>query len=387
MRPWHAKQMADALASARELLRCHPLIDGHNDLPWEIRERFNSDVAMADPASHGNGMHTDLSRMREGGVGAQFWSVYVPGTLAGESAVAATLEQIDLVHRMIDAYPDDLELAVTAEQVRTVVERGKIASLLGAEGGHSISCSTGVLRMLYKLGVRYMTLTHNSNVPWADSATDAPVAGGLTAFGAEVVREMQRLGMLVDLSHVSADTARDVLRIAEAPVMFSHSCARALCDHPRNVPDDVLSQLADNGGICMVAFVPSFVSRRCREWELGAEAEARHRKLDWKDLANRAMIQAEYARDHPRPSAVLADVADHIEHVRAVAGVEHVGIGADYDGTDRLPDGLEDVSCYPALIAELLDRGWSHADCISLVGGNVLRVLGEAESFSQVRPG
>jgi membrane dipeptidase len=387
MRPWHAKQMADALASARELLRCHPLIDGHNDLPWEIRERFNSDVAMADPASNGNGMHTDLSRMRGGGVGAQFWSVYVPGTLAGESAVAATLEQIDLVHRMIDAYPDDLELAVTAEQVRTVVERGKIASLLGAEGGHSISCSTGVLRMLYKLGVRYMTLTHNSNVPWADSATDAPVAGGLTAFGAEVVREMQRLGMLVDLSHVSADTARDVLRIAEAPVMFSHSCARALCDHPRNVPDDVLSQLADNGGICMVAFVPSFVSRRCREWELGAEAEARHRKLDWKDLANRAMILAEYARDHPRPSAVLADVADHIEHVRAVAGVEHVGIGADYDGTDRLPDGLEDVSCYPALIAELLDRGWSHADCIGLVGGNVLRVLGEAESFSQVRPG
>jgi membrane dipeptidase len=375
--------MADALANARELLRHHPLIDGHNDLPWEIRERFNSDVGMPDPASGAGETHTDLPRMREGGVGGQFWSVYVPGTLPGESAVATTLEQIDLVYRMIDAYPDVLELAVTAEQARTAFERGKIASLLGAEGGHSISGSTGVLRMLYKLGVRYMTLTHNSNVPWADAATDDPVAGGLTTFGAEVVREMQRLGMLVDLSHVSADTARDVLRIAEAPVMFSHSCARALCNHPRNVPDDVLSQLAGNGGICMVAFVPAFVSRRCREWELGAEAAARRRNLDWKDLTKRAMIRAEYARDHPRPRAVLAEVADHIDYVRAVAGVEHVGIGGDYDGTDSLPEGLEDVSCYPALIAELLNRGWSHDDCIRLIGGNVLRVLGEAESFSR----
>ena len=374
--------MSDALASARELLRSYPLIDGHNDLPWEIREQFNSDIDAADLAARNLKTHTDLLRMRRGGVGGQFWSVYVPSALQGESAVATTLEQIDLVYRMIDAFPGELQLATTAEEVRIAFAQGRIACLLGAEGGHSISSSLGTLRMLHKLGVRYVTLTHNTNVPWADAATDKAVAGGLTAFGAEVVREMQRIGILVDLSHVSAGTARDVLRIAGAPVMFSHSCARALCDNPRNVPDDILSQLAANGGICMVAFVPSFVSRRCREWDLGAEAQARGRNLDWNDLAVRAMIREEYAKDHPRPRAALIEVADHIDHVRAVAGVEHVGIGADYDGTDSLPEGLEDVSSYPALIAELLNRGWSRDDCVGLIGGNVLRVLREAESWS-----
>jgi membrane dipeptidase len=382
-RPWHADPVTDALVDAEDLLRHYPLIDGHNDLPWEIRERFGSDPRTIGLASLAEETHTDLSRLRRGGVGAQFWSVYVPGTLQGGAAVAATLEQIDLVHRMIHAFPDQLELALTAGDVETSFARGKTASLLGAEGGHSIASSMGVLRMLYKLGVRYLTLTHNFNVPWADSATDDPDIGGLSAFGIEVVREMQIIGMLVDLSHVSADTARDVLHIAEAPVIFSHSCTRAICDNPRNVSDDILSQLAGNGGICMVAFPPAFVSPECYNWDLKVAAEMRLRGLDWKDLALRSMIRAEYAADHPRPKATLSEVADHIDHVRAVAGVDHVGLGADYDGTDRLPEGLEDVSCYPALIVELLNRGWSRGECIRLMGGNVLRVLREAEAFSR----
>lgn len=375
--------MTDALVDVEGLLRRYPLIDGHNDLPWEIRERFGSDPRAIGLASLAEKTHTDLSRLRRGGIGAQFWSVYVPATLQGGAAVTATLEQIDLVYRMIRAFPDQLELTLTAADVENSFARGKIASLLGSEGGHSIASSMGVLRMLHKLGVRYMTLTHNFNVPWADSATDDPGIGGLSAFGTEVVREMQRIGMLVDLSHVSADTAHDVLRIAEAPVIFSHSCTRAICDNPRNVPDDILSQLPDNGGICMVAFPPAFVSPECYNWDLEVAAEMRSRGLDWKDLALRAMMRAEYAADHPRPKATLSEVADHIDHVRAVAGVDHVGIGADYDGTDRLPEGLEDVSCYPALIAELLTRGWTQDECIRLMGGNVLRVLREAESFSR----
>lgn len=363
-------------------MRRHPLIDGHNDLPWEARERFGSDPRTIGLSLTGR-THTDISRLRQGGVGAQFWSVYVPGTLQADAAVTATLEQIDLVHRMIREFPEELELALTATDVESSFARGKVSSLLGAEGGHSIASSTGVLRMLYRLGVRYLTLTHNFNVPWADSATDTPALGGLSALGAEIVREMQRIGMLVDLSHAAADTARDVLRIAEAPVIFSHSCAYALCGNPRNVPDDILSQLAGNGGICMVAFAPPFVSREYYEWDLGVAEEMRSRGLDWKDLALRAVIRAEYAAEHPRPRVALAEVADHIDYVRAVAGADHVGIGADYDGTERLPDGLEDVSCYPALIAELLTRGWSQDDCVRLIGGNLLRVVREAEAFSR----
>ena len=374
---------AAALAMAHGLLRRHPLVDGHNDLAWKIRERFGLDLRQVDLTAPVAGTHTDLPRLRHGGVGAQFWSVYVPGRLQGEAAVTTTLEQIDLVHRMIRCYPDDLELAVTADDVESAFSRGKIASLLGTEGGHSIANSMGVLRMLHRLGIRYMTLTHNLNVPWADSATDDPVTGGLSVFGQEVVREMHRLGMLVDLSHVAASTARDVLQIAEAPVVFSHSGARAVCDHPRNVPDDVLRQLGANGGVCMVTFVPDFVSPRCRAWRLGLEAEMRRRGLDRKNPDVRAVVSGQYSADPPGPRATLSEVADHIDHVRAVAGVDHVGIGGDYDGADDLPDGLEDVACYPALIAELLARGWDQDECARLIGGNVLRVMREAEAVSR----
>ncbi len=374
---------AAALTTARALLRSHPLVDGHNDLAWEIRRRFGSDLCRVDLAAPVTGTHTDLPRLRRGGVGAQFWSVYVPGALQGEAALATTLEQVDLVHRMIDRYPDDLELALSADEVESAFARGRIASLLGAEGGHSIAGSLGVLRMLHRLGVRYLTLTHNVNVPWADSATDAPATGGLSAFGREVVREMNRLGMLVDLSHVADSTARDVLSVTEAPVVFSHSGARAVCDHPRNVPDDVLRRLAANGGVCMVTFVPDFVSPRCRAWTLGLRSEMERRGLDPRDAGQRTAMAAEYVADHPRPRATLAEVADHVEHVRQVAGIDHVGIGGDYDGADDVPDGLEDVACYPALIAELLDRGWSQDECVRLIGGNVLRVLREAEAVAR----
>jgi membrane dipeptidase len=374
---------AVALAAAHALLRRSPLVDGHNDLAWKIRTEIGPDLDQVDLAAPVAATHTDLPRLRRGGVGAQFWSVYVPATLRGEAAVIAVLEQIDLVHRMIGRYPEDLELALSAEEVAAAFSRGRIASLLGAEGGHSIADSFGVLRALHRLGVRYMTLTHNLNVAWADSATDDPVVGGLSAFGREVVREMHRLGMLVDLSHVAADTARAVLRIAEAPVVFSHSGARTVCDHPRNVPDDVLGGLGGNGGVCMVTFVPDFVSPRCRAWSLGLAAEMQRRGLDPKDRTVLARVEAEYLADHPRPRARLSEVADHVEHVRAVAGVDHVGIGGDYDGVDDLPDGLEDVACYPALIAELLVRGWSEDDCARLIGGNVLRALREAEAVSE----
>jgi len=367
------------LDDARALLRRSPLVDGHNDLAWQLREAGSHDLAGTDLAGPVGFTQTDLPRLAAGGVGGQFWSVYVPASLAGEAAVAATLEQIDLVHRMAGRYPDRLELALTAADVERVFAGGRVASLIGAEGGHSIACSLGVLRVFYRLGVRYLTLTHNANVPWADSATDVPAAGGLTAFGRQVVAEMQRLGMLVDLSHTAPATMRDVFDTAEAPVIYSHSSARALCDHPRNVPDELLARLARNNGVCMVTFVPAFVSPPCREWHLGLDAELKRRGLDPWDPAGRAE-RREYARRNPAPRATLAQVADHIEHVREVAGVGHVGIGGDFDGTEDLPDGLADVSCYPALVAELLERGWSEQDCARLAGGNVLRVMREAES-------
>lgn len=371
--------MTSRLDDARALLRRSPLVDGHNDLAWELREAGSQDLAGTDLAGPVGFTQTDLPRLAAGGVGGQFWSVYVPASLAGEAAVAATLEQIDLVHRMAGRYPDRLELALTAADVERVFAAGRVASLIGAEGGHSIACSLGVLRVFYRLGVRYLTLTHNANVPWADSATDVPAAGGLTAFGRQVVAETQRLGMLVDLSHTAPATMRDVFDAAEAPVIYSHSSARALCDHPRNVPDELLARLARNNGVCMVTFVPAFVSQPCREWHLGLDAELKRRGLDPWDPAGRAE-RREYARRNPAPRATLAQVADHIEHVREVAGVDHVGIGGDFDGTEDLPDGLADVSCYPALVAELLERGWSERDCARLAGGNVLRVMWEAES-------
>lgn len=375
-----AARETSLLGQARDLLRRFPLVDGHNDLPWALREQVAGDLSRADISLPFPATQTDLPRLAAGGVGAQFWSVYVPADLAGHAAVTTVLEQIDLVHRMIRRYPGSLELALTAADIGRIFASGKIASLLGAEGGHAIASSLGVLRSLHALGVRYMTLTHNSNVGWADSATDEPVARGLTDFGREVVREMQRTGMLVDLSHVSAATMHDALDVADAPVIFSHSAARALCDHPRNVPDDVLARLAGNGGVCMVTFVPFFVSPACADWQRGLLAEIRRRGGDPRDTSQWAAVQPGWEAAHPMPPATLAQVADHVEHVRDVAGIRGVGIGGDYDGAGSFPAGLADAAGYPALFAELLGRGWTEEDCAALAGGNVLRVLRDAEA-------
>jgi membrane dipeptidase len=374
------------VTGARELLSRHPILDGHNDLPWTLRVADELDLDTTDLAAPVASIQTDWPRLARGGVGAQFWSVFVPADLEGEVAVTTTLEQIDLVHELIRRYPDTLELALTAADAERIMAAGRVASLIGAEGGHSIGSSLGTLRALYALGVRYMTLTHNRNLPWADSATDEPSAGGLTAFGREVVREMQRLGMLVDLSHVSPGTMRDALDTAEGPVLFSHSSALAICDHPRNVPDEILARLPGNGGTCMVNFVPAFVSQACRDWAQEFTEDMKRRGFDLKNVPGRGQLKAERAAweaEHPRPLVTLAEVANHVEHVREVAGVDHVGIGSDYDGVDWLPEGLEDVSRYPALIAELLDRGWSEAECGKLASGNVLRTLRDAEAAAR----
>jgi membrane dipeptidase len=372
-----------SLALARAMLSRFPLIDGHNDLPWAIRDQFASDLERVDLRERVPTTHTDIPRLVEGGIGGQFWSVFVPAQLAGDTAVTAVLEQIDLVHRMVARYPDRFRLALSASDVEKAFADGRIASLLGAEGGHSIAGSLGVLRSLYALGVRYMTLTHNNSVGWASSATDDVIEGGLTDFGRNVVREMQRLGMLVDLSHVAPSTMHAALDVARAPVIFSHSSALALCGNPRNVPDDVLKRLADNGGVCMVTFVPPFVSQECTDWFNGLRAEAKSHGIDPKNIHDMfTVVRPEYEKTHPEPTATIAQVADHVGHVREVAGPYHVGIGGDYDGTPSLPAGLQDVSRYPALFAELLRRGWSEADCKALAGGNILRVLRAAESFA-----
>jgi membrane dipeptidase len=379
--------MSERILQARDLLRRFPLVDGHNDLPWALRERAGEPPGAGDPAAVDltapvPDLHTDLPRLAAGGVGAQFWSVFVPASLSGDTAVTTVLEQIDLARAIIARYPQALEFALTAGDVERIAASGRVASLLGAEGGHAIAGSLGVLRMLYALGVRYMTLTHNRNVGWADSATDQVDAGGLTDFGRAVVREMQRIGMLVDLSHVAPATMHDALDAAAAPVIFSHSSARALCDNPRNVPDDVLARLAGNGGVCMVTFVPAFVSQPCSDWLASLKAEAARRGLDARDFGELFSIRSEWQAAHPEPEATLAQVADHIEHVRDVAGVGHVGLGGDFDGTLDVTVGLEDVSTYPALFAELLDRGWTEADCAALAGGNLLRALYAAESWA-----
>ncbi|MGI9009412.1 MAG: dipeptidase [Streptosporangiaceae bacterium] len=367
--------MTDSLTAARALLAATPVLDGHNDLAWALREESQGgDPAETDIAAPVPFTQTDLPRLAAGGVGAQFWSVYVPAELAGEAAVATTLEQIDLVHRLVARNAGAMEIARTAADAERIMATGKVASLLGAEGGHSIGGSLGVLRALHALGVRYMTLTHNLNIPWADSATDEPACGGLTTFGRGVVAEMQRIGMLVDLSHVAAGTMADALDAATLPVIFSHSSSRAVTDHPRNIPDEILARLPDNGGVAMATFVPMFVSRACRAWELDRVAEAGRRGLDYRSLAVREEL-ADWAERHPMPRATIADVADHLDHMREVAGVDHLGIGGDFDGTSELPDGLTDVSCYPALFAELLTRRWSDADCGKVASGNILRVL------------
>ncbi len=364
----------------RALLRDHPVIDGHNDLPWHARTEAGSDWSRLDVTARRADTHTDLPRLREGGVGGQFWSVYVPGTLRAHEAVTATLEQVDVALRLIEAHPGDLRLATTPAQAAEAIAAGRIASMLGAEGGHSIGDSLGALRALHRLGVRYMTLTHNHNNSWADAATDAPRLGGLSRFGEAVVAEMNRLGMLVDLSHVSPDTMRHALDVSSAPVIFSHSSARAVCDSPRNVPDDVLERLGANGGVCMVTFVTEFVSPEAAAWRHDAMARAQRAGIDHLDLVALKAYQATHCP--PKPAATLAQVVAHVEHVRDVAGVEHVGLGGDYDGTDSLPAGLEDVTGYPRLLAALADRGWSDADLARLTGGNIARAWAGAEQVA-----
>jgi len=370
----------DSQARVTGLLRRHPLIDGHNDLPWEAREQAGYDFDQLDLSTRLGSTHTDLPRLRAGGVGAQFWSVWVPSTLPDGAAVIQTLEQIDAVHQMVARYGDQLGFARTADELEAVFASGRIASLMGAEGGHSIGCSLAALRMLYVLGVRYLTLTHNDNVPWADSATDEPVCGGLSAFGVEVVHEMNRIGMLVDLSHVSADTMRDALAVSEVPVMFSHSSARVVCDMTRNVPDDVLTTLGQKGGVCMVTFVPDFVSPAAGQWRKEAAAAATKAGVKATDYVAFDVFTDTYRTKHAKPTATIDQVVAHIEHVREVAGVDHVGIGGDYDGCADLPIGLEDVSAYPRLFVALADRGWSYQDLTKLAGGNILRVMRAAES-------
>jgi len=368
-----------ALAHARALLSKVILVDGHNDVPWEIRESKTAprDVGAFDLSKTAPG-DTDIPRMRAGGVGAQFWSVFIPGDLPDGRFARTQLEQIDIARRMIAGYPNDLELCLTADDVEKAFAKGRIGSLIGMEGGHALENSLGALRAYYDLGARYMTLTHNVTLDWADAATGEPKHGGLTPFGKEVVREMNRLGMLVDLSHVSPKTMHDALDVSETPVIFSHSSARALVDHPRNVPDDVLARMPKNGGVVMVTFVPPFVSKEVAAWwapVLPQFASANTPEAFEKLRKEREAVAG------PVPRSTLAQVADHIEHVRKVAGVDHVGIGGDF-GTDgsEVTQGLEDASKYPELFAELIRRGWSDADLTKLAGANVLRALRGAEA-------
>ncbi|MGW6911582.1 dipeptidase [Streptomyces sp. NPDC054940] len=374
-----------SLEAARELLREFPVVDGHNDLPWALREQVRYDLDARDIAGdQGAHLHTDIPRLREGGVGAQYWSVYVRSDYAGDKAVSATLEQIDCVRQLLARYPDDLRPALTAADMEAARAEGRIASLMGAEGGHSIANSLATLRALYALGVRYMTLTHNDNIAWADSATDEPGVGGLSAFGREVVREMNRAGMLVDLSHVAPTTMRDALDASTAPVIFSHSSSRAVCDHPRNIPDDVLERLPGNGGVAMVTFVPKFVLQAAVDWTVAADENMRAHGFHHLDTTAEAMkVHRAFEETNPRPVATVSTVADHLDHMREVVGVDHLGIGGDYDGTAFTPDGLSDVSGYPNLLAELLDRGWSKPDLAKLTWQNSVRVLGAAEDVAR----
>ena len=352
----------DFKARALALHKQAPVVDGHNDYPWALRDLDpGKDFSKADISKPVPTLMTDIPRLKQGGVGGQFWSVYTPGTMIGQEAVRVTLEQIDVVHRMVKQWPDTFAFAGSAAEAERVMKSGKIASLIGMEGGHSIDNSLGALRAFYALGARYMTLTHNVNLRWADAAADKPGVGGLSKFGEEVVREMNRLGMLVDLSHVSPDTMEDALRVTEAPVIFSHSSARALCNVPRNVPDNVLEMVKKNGGVVMVTFVPGFISQEVANFDARPEAER-------KGLTP--------------PKATLSQVADHIDHIRKVAGIDHIGIGGDFDGITQVVEGLEDVSKYPDLTAELLKRGYSDNDVRKILGLNVMRVLKQAETVA-----
>jgi membrane dipeptidase len=369
---------------ARAVLRRAPVIDGHNDVLWELRLRVRHDLDRMDLAQPRPELMTDLDRIRSGCLGGQFWSVYVPSDLPGDTAVTATLEQIDGFHAMLRRYPSVLEIARAADDVERITAAGRVASMIGVEGGQSIGGSLGTLRMLARLGAGYMTLTHNHNTAWADSASDEPAHGGLTAFGEEVVREMNRLGMLVDLSHVSPDTMRQAIRTSEAPVIFSHSSARARCDHPRNVPDDVLESVRETGAVVMVTFVSSFLTEESAAywkdaWPALDRIEAEHPNEVEPLIEAVAALRAE----RPEPVPTVSDVADHVDHIRKVAGIDHIGVGGDFDGTFAVPEGLEDVGCYPNLFAELLSRGYSEDHLARISRGNILRVMRRAESVGQ----
>jgi len=371
-----------ALEHAKQLLHSTILIDGHNDLPWAVRtdKQAAGRVEAYDLRGKVAGQ-TDIARLRQGGVGGQFWSVYIPGEMPGGFA-HTQLEQIDLATRIIARYPDTFMIARTAADIRAAHKANKIASLLGMEGGHAIENSLGALRAYYTLGVRYMTLTHNVHTDWADSAAFPPVHGGLTQFGEEVVHEMNRLGMLVDLSHVAPETMDDALRVSKAPVIFSHSSARALCDVPRNVPDDILKRVTANGGVVMVTFVTGFIDPAVAKIQQPAMAQYK-RRAQGLGIAEQERLENEIMGKLQLPKTTVAKVADHVEHVRKVAGVEHVGIGGDFDGNSDWPEGLSDVSMYPNLFAELIRRGWTDHDLELLAGGNVLRALEQAEKVSR----
>jgi membrane dipeptidase len=372
-------------AAAEAVLAKTPIIDGHNDTPEQLRELFGNDFSkfdlMALPPEVVAKTHTDIPKLRAGHVGGQFWSVWVDPALPKHEAVTRTLEQIDTVHRMVARYPDTFQMALTAADVEAAMKKGRIASLIGMEGGHSIGSSLGILREMYRAGARYMTITHFLTTDWADSATDAPKSDGLAPFGVEVIKEMNRLGMIADISHVSEATMHDVLDVTKAPVLFTHSNARALLDHPRNVPDSVLKRLPANGGVVMVTFVPIYTSKATLAWDRSKAAEAARIKAtfignsDGEKAATDAWLAA-----NPAPKATIAQVADMIDHIRKVAGIDHIGIGGDFGGVDSLPEGLENVSKYPALFAELVRRGYSDADLAKIAQGNVLRVMRGVEA-------
>jgi membrane dipeptidase len=380
--PLHAPQAQDPhLAKAMRVLRSTPLIDGHNDLPWAIRifRPAPKDVNAYDLRVKTAG-HTDIPRLRKGMVGGQFWSVYIPGDIRDSGFAKVQLEQIDIAKQIFRTYPTVFREATTAAAMRSAFANGRIGSVMGMEGGHAIENSLGALRAFYDMGVRYMTLTHNVTLDWADAGNGEQKHGGLTPFGEEVVREMNRLGMIVDLAHTAPSTMSDALNVSVAPVIWSHACARALADVPRNVPDSILARLPENGGVLMVTFVPGFLSQKIIDH--AARRRTRVAELQTQHRADTAALNREVSTwdaSNPAPRATLADVADHIEHVRKVAGVDHVGIGSDFDGVDALPEGLSDVSTYPALFAELSRRGWTERDLRKLAGENVLRVMTQAE--------
>jgi membrane dipeptidase len=392
--PAHAQRITEeqAAATARAALEAAPVFDGHNDTPGQLRSRFNNQINgfdftdtlnTADPEAEREAMHTDLNRLRIGKVGGQFWSVYVPHNNDEAAAVQQTIEQIDVTKRLIARYPQDMRYAETADQVEAAMADGRIASLLGMEGGYSIGSNLGVLRQFFAMGARYMTLTHNFNIPWADAATDTPKHNGLTGFGKDVVREMNRLGMLVDLSHVTEKVMHDALDVARAPVIFSHSGARAIAGHPRNVPDSVLRRLPENGGVIMVVALPGFINEKLRQWNARRAGEVARLRVEYLGNPDAAAAAFDaWLAANPEPKSPLTDVADHIDHVRKLAGVEHIGIGGDYDGMPSGPVGMEDVSGYPALFTELARRGYSQAELEMIANRNILRVMRAAEAYA-----